>query len=193
MADNEKKDIKTTKKGGLFKKAFMLQFMAVATFLVSLFLFSSMSGVNIGLALNPPEKIIADSTIVSSDSIQAENSGVGDKSTGDTTGSFSNRDESIELKQVISEKDSEIDSLKKEADLLKQQIESKKDAEIKSLAKLYDGVKQEQLAYILEHMDDTIIVKILPEMKSKNASKVLEFLDPERAAKISEMLLGDKH
>jgi flagellar motility protein MotE (MotC chaperone) len=38
-------------------------------------------------------------------------------------------------------------------------------------------------------MDDSIIVEILPLMKSKNAAGVLSTLNPQRAAKISRMII----
>ena len=58
-----------------------------------------------------------------------------------------------------------------------------------SLAKIYDGMDQEKVAEVFSQMQDSLIVALLPKMKSGNASLVLEFLPPGRSAKISRMML----
>ena len=58
-----------------------------------------------------------------------------------------------------------------------------------NLAKIYDGMDQEKVAEVFGQMDDSLIVAILPKMKPGNSSQVLEFLPPQRSAKISKLLL----
>ncbi|HWR84161.1 MAG TPA: hypothetical protein VN285_12745, partial [Candidatus Deferrimicrobium sp.] len=61
---------------------------------------------------------------------------------------------------------------------------------ITSLAKLYDGMEAKAVAKLMADLDDEIVVSILPRMKSKNASEVLQMLPPKRAAKLSREMLA---
>lgn len=58
-----------------------------------------------------------------------------------------------------------------------------------NLAKIYDGMDQEKVAEVFGQMEDSLIVSILPKMKPGNSSQVLEFLPPQRSARISRMLM----
>jgi flagellar motility protein MotE (MotC chaperone) len=66
------------------------------------------------------------------------------------------------------------------------QIES---ARIGALAKLYEGMKAEQVAPLLSQLTDNQAVHVLMRMKSTNAAKVLESLNPEFAARISSNMI----
>lgn len=59
-----------------------------------------------------------------------------------------------------------------------------------NLAKIYDGMNPVQLAGVMSGINDSIVVAILPRMKSQKASKILESMPADRAARISTKLLG---
>jgi len=61
---------------------------------------------------------------------------------------------------------------------------------IAGLAKMYDGVEPTQLAAVIANMDDSLVIAILPRLKTQKAGKVLETMPAERAARISSKLLG---
>ena len=63
-------------------------------------------------------------------------------------------------------------------------------AQISSLAKMYDGVEPAQLAQMMASMDDSLVIAILPRLKSQKAGKILEQMPAERAARISSKLIG---
>jgi flagellar motility protein MotE (MotC chaperone) len=95
----------------------------------------------------------------------------------------------IQIAQLNQEK-AELSKLKSEiTELLK--VKSKADSiRVASLAKMYDGVEVTQLAAMIANMDDTLVLTILPRLKTQKAGKVLEAMPAERAARISSKLMG---
>ncbi len=69
------------------------------------------------------------------------------------------------------------------------QVEQAESARIASLAKLYDGMEASAVAKLMANLDDEAIVAIMPRMKIKNASAVLQLLPPQRAAKLSKRMI----
>jgi flagellar motility protein MotE (MotC chaperone) len=94
-----------------------------------------------------------------------------------------------QIAQLNQEK-AELNKLKSEiTELLK--VKSKADStRVASLAKMYDGVEVTQLAAMIANMDDTLVLTILPRLKTQKAGKVLEAMPAERAARISSKLMG---
>ena len=90
--------------------------------------------------------------------------------------------------QLINEK-TELEALRAEVQKLINMKNKINEDRMYKLAKIYDGMDQESVAGVFEQMGDSLIVAILPKMKPGNASLVMEFLAPERSARISEMLL----
>ncbi|MFH2048077.1 MAG: hypothetical protein ABIJ12_01425 [bacterium] len=68
-------------------------------------------------------------------------------------------------------------------------IEQEESSRIGELAKLYDGMDSRAVAQLMANLDDDTIVSILPKMKSKNASAVLQLLPAQRAARLSKQMI----
>lgn len=68
-------------------------------------------------------------------------------------------------------------------------IEQEESSRTSQLAKLYDGMDSRSVAQLMANLDDGTIVSILPKMKSKNASAVLQLLPPQRAARLSKQMI----
>ncbi len=68
-------------------------------------------------------------------------------------------------------------------------IEQEESSRISKLAKLYDGMDSRSVARLFVNLDDETIVMILPKMKIKNASAVLQLLPPQRAARLSKKMI----
>ena len=70
-------------------------------------------------------------------------------------------------------------------------LENEKEASdlIIKLAKLYDGMESRAVAKLMGNLDDETVVSILPRMKTKNASEVLQLLPAKRAAKLSKRMI----
>ena len=68
-------------------------------------------------------------------------------------------------------------------------IEQEESSRIGELAKLYDGMDSRAVAQLMANLDDDTVVSILPKMKSKNASAVLQLLPAQRAARLSKQMI----
>jgi flagellar motility protein MotE (MotC chaperone) len=117
-------------------------------------------------------------------------------------GEFDEKDSSRFLEWVQTEHDKiatqwkELDDKEKQIERreykLKQLIEQKnqmESARIASLAKLYDGMKPQQVAPLINRLDDDQAVQVLLKMKSANAAKILGVISPDRAAKLSSKMI----
>lgn len=99
-------------------------------------------------------------------------------------------------KAALAKKEKELNSRQKELELLDKKvtqkvlrIEQAESARIANLAKLYDGMDARAVAKLMANLDDETVVSILPRMKIKNASAVLQLLPPRRAAKLSKQMI----
>jgi flagellar motility protein MotE (MotC chaperone) len=105
----------------------------------------------------------------------------------------------LQLKQELSDKISELETMHRKIDESLQKIDLKrteKDAaskaeqekKIKQLVKMYSTMKPKQAGVIFNSMDIVIAEKILMNMKGDAAGKILAYVDGPRAALISERL-----
>jgi len=99
-------------------------------------------------------------------------------------------------KTALAQKEKELDTRQKELEQLDKQvtqkilrIEQAESARVASLAKLYDGMDSRAVAKLMANLDDETVVSILPRMKIKNASAVLQLLPAPRAAKLSKRMI----
>ncbi|MGB9779298.1 MotE family protein [Caldanaerobacter sp.] len=102
-----------------------------------------------------------------------------------------------ENEQKIKEQEAQIESLKKEIEelksenlLLKQQFESRQNS-LKDIATYYQNMDPQRAAEILGNLSDQEIINVLITMNKDSASKILEALKPEKAAKITNILLKE--
>ena len=104
---------------------------------------------------------------------------------------FSVAEDSIaaERRKLNAEK-AELVAMKDEISRLTELKNSLEDNSLYNLAKIYNDMEPIQLANLMIDLDDSVIVSVLPKMKNQKASRILEMLPPERAARISAMLLG---
>ena len=93
-------------------------------------------------------------------------------------------------KRKINTEKAELIAIRDEISRLTQLKQNLEDNSIYNLAKIYNDMDPNQLANVMIALDDTVIVSILPKMKNEKASRILEMLPPDRAARISSMLLG---
>jgi len=59
---------------------------------------------------------------------------------------------------------------------------------IKRLTAVYEGMKADRAAPVVERMDLAIVVRMFSRMDEKKVGKILSFLPPEKAVKISQAL-----
>jgi flagellar protein FlbB len=91
---------------------------------------------------------------------------------------------------AIRKEKTELERLRNEISLLLKTKSKADSIQLYNLAKIYEGVDVVQLATVMANMDDSLVIAILPRMKSQKAGKILESMPAERAARISSKLLG---
>jgi flagellar motility protein MotE (MotC chaperone) len=103
-----------------------------------------------------------------------------------------------EREASLNDKQKQLDDLqmqlnKKESDLnnLKLQLDAKKTS-MKDLATYYDNMDPQNAAGILNKIsDDNIVITILSNMNKDSASKILSFMNADRAAQITKILVNN--
>lgn len=98
--------------------------------------------------------------------------------------------------QALDTRRTEIDSRQKELERLDRSVTQKlltlEQAEsnrVAQLARLYDSMDPRAVAKLLSNLDDATVVSILPRMKIKNASAVLQLFPSVRAARLSKRMI----
>lgn len=165
------------------KRLLPIVLLPIVTFAVSAFVFTKFP------LMSPPAEELA-----FADSSRGDYGAAGSEDSDSSHANQQANNDVTAADSVLAEIEQERKELQKLRDELKgyiDRVETKKTEDLKALAKLYDGIGQEQLAYIFNHMEDSLVVRIIPKMKSKNAAKILEYLEPERAARISRLILGE--
>ncbi|MCJ7507744.1 MAG: hypothetical protein MUO85_03300 [candidate division Zixibacteria bacterium] len=97
-----------------------------------------------------------------------------------------------EERTIVEVQRRELELLKVEVDNLLKQKKAFEDERIGKLAKIYDGMKAQEVAAMMNNLDDDTVVAVLLKMSTRNAAKVLGLLNPERAARISNKLMALK-
>ncbi len=92
-------------------------------------------------------------------------------------------------RDVLEKREKELAKREKEVATKMLKIEQAESARINNLAKLYDGMDPRSVAQLMANLDDETIVAIIPRMKTKKASEVLQLLPPKRAASLSKQMI----
>jgi flagellar motility protein MotE (MotC chaperone) len=138
-----------------------------------------------GMATADSSTAKSDSALATTDSTRMDST-----STGNMTGPIP---DSLKQQGVdISKEKAELEKLKGEVKELLSNKARSDSQQVKNLAKIYDGIEAQQLAAVLANMDDSLVIAIIPCMKTLKAGKILESMPPDRAARISSKLLGMK-
>lgn len=104
-----------------------------------------------------------------------------------------------ELKAELDEKREELETLRQQIETSLTRLESMEQAvnearraeeekKIKQLVKLYSNMKPKKAAGIVNAMDLTTAQRLFMNMKGDLAGKILAYVEPDRAARISERL-----
>ncbi|MFW6243529.1 MAG: MotE family protein [Desulfovibrionales bacterium] len=121
----------------------------------------------------------------------------------DESGSYSERWERLTRKEEeINRRDQELTKLERELDAKLARLEALeknlasmleeadvlKDQKLKHLVDVYSNMKAREAAQVLESLDEDIAVKILSGMRGRTAGQILSYVQPKKAAKLSESL-----
>ena len=93
------------------------------------------------------------------------------------------------LKQEVEKRLAEITQTEKRILDRLGMIGQMEEEKITRLVKLYSGMKPEEAAPLLERMQEETTLKVFQRMKERQASRILAFMNPEKAVHLSEQLV----
>ena len=97
----------------------------------------------------------------------------------------------LELLQAeMDEKIAKLEALRQEFVAQVTAEETRQNERIKHLVTLYSNMKPQAAAAVIEELDDVIAVEIFRNMRGREAGKILAYVSPALASRISEMLSG---
>ena len=92
------------------------------------------------------------------------------------------------LQQQLEEKLTTLAMLRKEVGELVEAKEAFEEKRFEHLVKVYEGMKPEEVASLIQRLNEDTAVKLFYQMKKKKVSQILGFLSPELAVRLSERL-----
>ena len=92
------------------------------------------------------------------------------------------------IQKQIEEKLVTLRMLRKEIAELLEEKDAFEENRYKHLVRVYEGMKPSEAASLVERLQEHTAIQILTRMKSKKVSQILEAIEPDRAAKLSERL-----
>lgn len=95
------------------------------------------------------------------------------------------------LKAEIDEKINELTKTRKELERVLKDLKAEKQQGMDNLVKVYENMPPEEAASRFEKLDEDMAVRFLMTMKTKSAARILSFVEPSRAAKLTQKL-GNK-
>jgi len=92
------------------------------------------------------------------------------------------------LQRQLEEKLATLATLRKEIGELIEAKEAFEEKRFEHLVKVYEGMKPEEVASLIQRLNEDTAVKLFYQMKKKKVSQVLGFLHPDLAVRLSERL-----
>ena len=89
----------------------------------------------------------------------------------------------------VAAKKRELEALKNEGEQYLQAKKGIADEKVTYIARLIDGMKPDEMTGLINNLDNSTIMAVLPKMKPQTASRVLAILPPKRAAEIATQSL----
>ena len=93
-----------------------------------------------------------------------------------------------ELEATITASLNEMEVEQKRLTALINELKNEQDKQLQHLIDVYSNMKAQQAGMVLETLDENIAVRILSGMKGRKAGEVLSFVEPKKAARLSELL-----
>jgi flagellar motility protein MotE (MotC chaperone) len=93
-----------------------------------------------------------------------------------------------QLEQQIDTKLVQLQELEAKIQRMLEDAQELKDKKLRHLVDVYSNMKAKQAAAVIETLDQKIAVKILAGMRGRQAGEILTFVQPAKAAKLSEAL-----
>jgi len=94
----------------------------------------------------------------------------------------------VEMEKKAAERIADLEELETRIQDMLAQEKSINNKKIKRLTAVYEGMKADKAALVIARMDLLTVVKMFSRMNEKKVGKILSFLSPELAVKISQAL-----
>ena len=88
----------------------------------------------------------------------------------------------------LSERADELVLLKKEIEGYFHKAESERDSRVKWLAQVYNNMRAEEVAPILQKLEDDLALEVLSRMDERQVGKILGMMDVQKAAKLAQKI-----
>lgn len=92
------------------------------------------------------------------------------------------------LEATVTASLNEIEVAQKKLTALINELKGEQDKQLQHLIDVYSNMKAQQAGMVLETLDEGIAVRILSGMKGRKAGEILSFVEPKKAARLSELL-----
>ena len=92
------------------------------------------------------------------------------------------------MKKDIDDKIAELNRVRKDIAAFAERIDAANNERVKKLVKIYEAMNPEEAAPRIEKLETETAVQILTVMTEKKAAKILEFMNVERSAALSQSL-----
>ncbi len=96
------------------------------------------------------------------------------------------------LEDDLRKKIEELKELKKQAAVDIEPAETKHKADVDTLIAFYQSMKPKAAAQLLEKLPIGLAADVIGSMKSREAGKILNVMDPDRAVQISRLMASNK-
>ena len=93
-----------------------------------------------------------------------------------------------ELEQNLNSRLADMQTLEARIQTMLKEAQGVRDEKLAHLVDVYVNMKPKQAAQVLETLDERTAVKILAGMKGRQAGEILTSVNPQKAARLSEML-----
>ncbi len=96
--------------------------------------------------------------------------------------------EILMLQRQVEQRLQELQAAEKKVQEMLQEAKSVEKQKVDGLTSMYVNMKPKQAALALENMEERTAVKILSSMKSKQAGEIFSYMNPQKTAKLTEII-----
>lgn len=98
------------------------------------------------------------------------------------------REHLVLQEKELEERASQLSSLKKEIEDYLKKAQVERDTKMKWLARVYEEMQAEEVASIIERLDDELSLEILSQMSERQVGKILGAMEVQKAAKLAQKI-----
>lgn len=94
-----------------------------------------------------------------------------------------------DIKDDVDKRIAKLKTLRLELEDLLEKLEKKDEEKFRHLVKVYEGMRPEEAGPLISTLREDVAISIFSQMNNKKAAKILPFVEPGKAIKISEAMI----